>query len=224
MAIFVSLLAIFAMVVVSMLMFMGVIDVLTFSIGMAVIIVVWPVVLYKKGAQILADKQSDIWDTIDAHLKEQGFAPASKIEVCGEVESAKKPRKLPALIISVDMDSKRFAFTRYKDERLVTEFLAFDVIKNGEIMIGGKSNTTSGIAAGGARYGLAAGISTSETYSVVHSMEYRFTTTDVLNPFYMVTIFNREVYESAPIYRHYLDAISKLDIIVKSILEKKEEA
>ncbi len=198
------------------------IGIIPYVLGLLITIILWFVLILKKGGRVLADKQSDIWDTIDSHLASQAFNATSKIEVTGTVESSKKDFKLPSLVISVDMSNKRFAFTRFVTDHLYTEFLDFSNIKSGEILVGGKSISTISSGVGTAAYGIGVGLGTSSSSTIVHSMEYRFTTNDVLNPFYTITIFERQVYESAPIYRHYFECASKLDMLVKSIIEKAD--
>ena len=212
-----------AIAILSFLFFSELIGIIPYVLGLIATIVLWFVLLIKKGERILADKQSDIWDTIDSHLASKAFNPTSKIEVIGTVESSKKDFKLPSLVISVDMIGKRFAFTRFVSDHLHTEFLAFDNITGGEIIIGGKSSSTISSGVGSAAYGVGVGIGTSSSSTIIHSLEYRFAINDILNPFYTIGFFEREVCESAPIYRHYLECASKLDVLVKSIVEKTAE-
>ena len=219
-ALIVCLIAFGSIVLLSVLFFGEFIGTTAYIFGLLITIILWFALIIKKGGKILADRQSDVWDTIDSHLALQGFNSTSKIEVCGTVQSTKKDVKLPSLVISIDMNAKKLAFTKYDTDHLSTNFLEFSKITGGEILIGGKSTKTISSGIGGVHYGMAAGLGASNSSTVIHCMEYRFTINDVLNPFYTITIFEREVYESAPIYRHYFDVVSKLDALVKSIVEK----
>lgn len=221
-AIVLTIIALAVIVLLSVLLVYESIGMTAFVIVGTLTIIVYFIFIVKRSDRLLADKQSDVWDTIDSHLATQGFYSTSKIEVCGTVQSTKKDVKLPSLVISVDMNAKKFAFTKYDTGHLSTNFLEFGKITGGEILIGGKSTTTISSGMGGVRYGVTAGLGTSNSSNFVHSMEYRFTINDVLNPFYTIVIFDRDVCESAPIYRHYFEVASKLDVLVKSIVGKSE--
>ena len=222
-ALIVTIICLATSILLSILFFGESIGVISYVLGLLITLILWFVLILKKGGQVLADKQSDVWDTIDSHLASQRFIPTSNIIVTGTVESSKKNLKLPSLVISVDMTNKRFAFTRFVTDHLFTEFLDFSSIIGGEILIGGRSTSTISSGVGSAAYGIGVGLGTSNSSTIIHSMEYRFIVNDVINPFYTITFFEREVYESAPIYRHYFECASKLDMLVKSIVEKTTE-
>ena len=132
-----------------------------------------------------------------------------------------KEVKGPSMIISVDMVENRFAFTKLNAEGLITEFLDFNRIKDGEVLIGKTKNSTITSGTVGTFGGVGAGLAESETTTMVYSMEYRFTLTDIVNPFYTITIFKGGLEKGGDRYRYFSEITSKLDVLVKSIVKQQ---
>ena len=184
-------------------------------IGAVVVLIILICVISKKDT----DKKAVLWKSVDSHLKAQSFNPTSKIYVPQTYQNLNKEIKVPSMIISVDMVEKRFAFTKLNAEGFITELLDFNRIKGGEVLIGKTKNSTITSGSVGTFGSVGAGLAGSETTTMVYSMEYRFILTDITNPFYTITIFKGGLEKGGDSYRYFSEITSKLDVLVKSIIE-----
>ena len=188
----------------------------------AIYLIVKPITLMMAAKKQEAEL-SLLWATLNNHLAKQDFNISSQMEV---VRIDKPDKRILNLHIAIDMENKKFLFTKaVKNEtfELVSESLAFDTISGGEILVGGKSSSSSSFGTGvgqgtgfGSMVATGSGFSSSTTY--VHSVEYKIKTTDMLHPIYNVAISYLPEEESSDTYKHYMDIAIRLDTIIQQIV------
>ncbi len=211
-------------------------------VGIVVFVVIMVVifcVLVKKGGNVLNDLKLQAWNKIGEHLGD-GFKRSSEIKVNSLDYHYKTNQYLPAMVISVDAENRKLAFTTIGGEvkgengqivryKLASKTLDFDPIVGGEIVVGGHSATSTNSSVGGASSlgggaVLGSSFGTSSVSSYVHSLDYVIQLDSIANPTFTVNIFNRKVDEASQIYKSYVDSAKTLDATIKRIVESNAQA
>lgn len=129
--------------------------------------------------------------------------------------------------LCVDYTKKMVAICSLESSPYKSYFIKFDELKSIEILNGVQNSSSQSFSSGAAigSYGLASGISSTDTYTEVtmSNVRLKIETTDPYKPGYVITMFQYQVDTSSDMYKILLNCIEDVRSVLNKIIEANQK-